>query len=530
MDDRSSNGASLTSPVSHQTWAVSKQQVESHGGIVAAQHHEAAQIGADVLSAGGNAMDAAVAAALALSIVEPWLSGLGGGGFLLHADARGKVATLDFNMRAPGATDLADYPLVGGEGGDWFNWPSVEGNRNLIGPMSICVPGAVSGLAEGLEQYGSISWADALAPSIDLAERGMRVDWFAELAFAIDTPDLSKETHAAALFLNPAARLPDPEDPTARLLPMPVKAKMLRHLAEYGARDFYEGETADLLISDMQAAGSKMAAADLAGYNPVWSGSTSGVYRDREIHTIPGLSGGPSLLETLAQLSNYELAGTDEATFASRHADAIRAAYENRLTSLGHAAAAQDCTSHLSVIDKAGNMVSLTNTLLSRFGSKVVSPSLGLTMNNGMMWFDPRPGQPNSIAPAAAPLANMAPVITLRDGKPDIAIGAAGGRQIFPAIAQLLSRLIDRGDTPEEAFHAPRIDASSPTILVNRKATRDTATAISTNHAVQITEDSLYPVQFAIPSLVQAGHGGMPNIGMVHPNNPWTAVRTEGAS
>lgn len=530
MDDRGSNGASLTLPVSHQTWAITKPQLESRGGIVAAQHHEAAQIGADVLSAGGNAMDAAVAAALALSIVEPWLSGLGGGGFLLHADASGKVETLDFNMRAPLATDLADYPLVGGEGGDWFNWPSVEGDRNLLGPMSICVPGAVSGLAEALARYGSISWADALAPSIFLAERGMRVDWFAELAFAIDAPDLSKNIHAAALFLDPEARIPDPTDPTARLLPMPAKAKMLRGLAERGAADFYQGEIADFLISDMRAAGSKMTSEDLASYRPVWSPPTSGVYRDRVIHTIPGLSGGPSLLSTLAQLSDHELESTDEATFASRHADAIRDAYENRLKSLGHAAAAQDCTSHLSVIDKAGNMVSLTNTLLSRFGSKVVAPSLGLTMNNGMMWFDPRPDQPNSIASGAAPLANMAPVVTTRDGKPDIAIGAAGGRQIFPAIAQLLSRIVDRGETPEVAFHAPRIDASTPTILVNRKASRDTATAISANHAVQITEDSLYPVQFAIPSLVQAGQGGAPNIGMVHPNNPWTAVRTEEVS
>ncbi|MFT7059987.1 MAG: gamma-glutamyltranspeptidase/glutathione hydrolase [Pseudorhodobacter sp.] len=116
----------------------------------------------------------------------------------------------------------------------------------------------------------------------------------------------------------------------------------------------------------------------------------------------------------------------------------------------------------------------------------------------------------------------MSPVITTKGGHPDIAIGAAGGRQIFPAIVQLLSRMIDRGMTPEAAFHAPRIDASTPTILVDRRAPADTATAISAYHSVQITEDSLYPVQFAIPSMVQAGRDGAPNIGAVHPNNPWT--------
>ena len=117
MNDLKANVPSLKSLISHQNWAVTKPQVQSSGGIVAAQHHEAAQIGADILSAGGNAMDAAVATALALSVVEPWLSGLGGGGFLLHADVTGKVDTLDFNLRAPLAADPSDYPLQGGAGG-----------------------------------------------------------------------------------------------------------------------------------------------------------------------------------------------------------------------------------------------------------------------------------------------------------------------------------------------------------------------------------------------------------------------------
>lgn len=527
MDERSHSEPSLTPPTSHQTWAITKPQVESAGGIVAAQHHEAAQVGADVLAAGGNAMDAAVATALALSVVEPWLSGLGGGGFLLHADAGGTVEALDFNLRAPLAADPADYPLVGGDGGDWFNWPLVEEDRNLIGPMSICVPGAVAGLAEALERHGTMAWADVLAPAIALAERGMRIDWFADLAFAIDTPGLSRDADAAALFLDPRARHPDPADPTARLLPMPKKAAMLRGLAERGARDFYEGEIAATLIADLKAKGSKLTAEDFAAYRPTWATALAAPYRDRVVHTIPGLSGGPSLLATLGRLAGQDMGAATEAQFATHHANAIRATYEARLKTMGHAGKAGDCTSHLSVVDRHGTMVSLTNTLLSRFGSKVVAPGLGLTMNNGMMWFDPRPGQPNAIAPGAVPLANMAPVITTRDGTPDIAIGAAGGRQIFPAIVQILSQMIDRGATPEQALHAPRIDASAPMVLVNRTAAPDTASAIAATHPVQITEDSLYPVQFAIPSLVQAGRGGAANTGAVHPNNPWTKAVVE---
>lgn len=528
MDERTTTTPSLIPPVSHQTWAITKPQVESTGGIVAAQHHEAAQVGADILEAGGNAMDAAVATALALSVVEPWLSGLGGGGFLLHATGQGQVSCLDFNLRAPGAAAPSDYPLTGGDGGDWFNWPSVEGDRNLIGPMSICVPGAVAGLAAALDRFGTISWETALIPAIRLAERGMRVDWFARLAFAIDTPGLSGNAAATALFLDPGARVPDPNDPTAHLLPMPQKAAMLRGLARRGAQDFYTGAIAAQLIGDLQAAGSKITAADLAAYQPIWCDPAQADYRDRVVHTVPGLSGGPSLLATLKALIPHDLQNTSEAAFSAAQADAIRATYETRLTTMGHAAAAQDCTSHLSVIDASGNMVSLTNTLLSRFGSKFVSPSLGLLLNNGMMWFDPRPDQPNSVAGGAVPLANMAPVITTRDGTPDIAIGAAGGRQIFPAIAQVLSRIIDRNETPEAALHAPRIDASAPTVLVNRAAASDTASAIAAHHPVQITEDSLYPVQFAIPSLVKSGRNGAPNAGAVHPNTPWTAARAGG--
>ena len=487
-------------------------------------------MGAGVLAQGGNAMDAAVATAVALSIVEPWLSGLGGGGFLLHANKDGEIDTLDFNMRAPAATDPSDYPLTGAEGGSWFNWPSVEDDRNLIGPMSIGVPGAIAGLAAALEKYGTLSWAEVTAPSIELAERGMRVDWFADLVFAIDTPGLSRTAAARDLFLDPMRRRPDPADATLRLLPMPAKAAMLRRLAEAGPQDFYSGQTAKMLLADLQAEGCKLSAKDLADYAPNWVPPVSDVYRDRHIHTIPGLSGGPSLLSALNALSPVDLSTAGEAQFATHHADAIRAAYEVRLKKMGHAASAQDCTSHLSVIDRAGNMVSLTNTLLSRFGSKVVAPSLDLLMNNAMMWFDPRPGQPNSIAPGATPLANMAPVITTKDGRPDIAIGAAGGRQIFPTVVQLLSRMIDLGESPEEAIHAPRIDASSPMIVINREARPDIAAAVAAHHAIQISEDSLYPVLFGIPSMVQAGRNGGPNTGAVHPNNPWTTACPEEAT
>ena len=511
----------------HQTWTVRKPQVSSSGGVVAAQHYEAAGAGATILREGGNAMDAAVATAAALSVVEPWLSGFGGGGFLLHASADGQVDALDFNMRALKATDGEDYPLADGEDGDWFNWPSVKDNRNLMGPWSICVPGAVAGLSQALERYGSMSWQHVLQPAIALADRGMRVDWFAELAFTIDRDGLSANEHAANLFLSPKNRTFDPREPSVSLLPMPDYARMLRGLAERGARDFYEGQIAEQLVTDLHAAGSKICPEDLSDYQAVWSSTARAPYRDRVIHTMPGLSGGPSMLAAFSELEAHDMQNVDEATFASHHANAIRNAYTSRLKSMGHAAAGDDCTTHLSVVDRTGNMVSLTNTLLSRFGSKVVAPSLGLTMNNGMMWFDPRPGQPNSIAAGATPLSNMSPAITTLDGKPEIAIGAAGGRQIFPAVAQLLSRMIDRQESPDAAIHAPRIDASTPTVIVSNSADGATAAAIAKHHPVHVTTDSVHPVQFAIPSIVQSSSKDVPNVGVSHPNSPWAAACSE---
>ncbi|WP_282603688.1 gamma-glutamyltransferase [Paracoccus sp. PARArs4] len=507
-----------------QAWSLSKPQVAGARGIVVAQHREAAQIGANILSQGGNAMDAAIATALVLSVVEPWLSGIGGGGFLLHAAADGTVDALDFNLMSPQGLDPADYPLAGGSDGDWFDWPAVRDNRNITGGSSICTPGAVAGFAAALERFGTMSWADIVAPAAQIAARGMTVDWFADLAFAVDRTNLLGNTAATMLFLDPDLRQPHPDTASATVLPMPKKAAVLRRLAQHGPREFYEGETADLMLQDLAQVGSCISAKDLRDYNVVWQKPQVQDYRDRQICVIPGLSGGPSLLRALSHLQDRQIGTLSDAEQSAAHAVACREAYEYRLKTLGHAAATEDCTSHLSVIDAQGNMVSLTNTLLSRFGSKVVLPQTDIVMNNGIMWFDPRHGQPNSIAPGVKPLANMSPVIALRDGRPEIALGAAGGRQIFPAVLQILSHLIDRGDTPEVAMARPRIDASTATILVDRRAAADVATAISEHHPVQLTDDTVYPVQFAIPSLVQAGQGDGMAAGAAHPVSPWAAA------
>lgn len=517
-----------------QTWTIRKPQIETQGGVVAAQHFGAAQAGSKVLDAGGNAMDAAIVTALVLSTAEPWLSGIGGGGFLLHADGKtGAVETLDFNVVASRHLSAEDYPLRDGEGGNWFNWPGVKDDRNLRGYSSICIPGSIDGFAAALERHGSISFADALEPAIEAAERGLEIDWYSELCLSIDAQNLMECPASAAVLLEEggAQTLTTPDG--ARYRPMKQKAETLRRLAKVGARDFYEGEIARAMVDDLAEGGSPIRLDDLQNYRSFWAQPATGSYRDLEICTIDGLSGGPSLLEAFSTLSSQLNADDGPGAGASlAYARAIRSAYENRLKTMGHASAGGDCTTHISVVDRNGNMVSLTNTLLSRFGSKVTLPKTGFLMNNGMMWFDPRPGVPNRIAPGARPLANMSPVIARRAGSPVLSIGAAGGRQIFPTLLQLISYLTDFGMSLEEAFHAPRIDASTPTIRVNRTAPADTAARIAAFFPVEQVSDTLYPVNFAIPSAVMRDPSTGENFAMAHPTNPWAfpSAQTENAA
>lgn len=507
-------------------WMVRKGEVRSDSGLVACQNWLAAEAGAAVLARGGNAMDAAVTTALTLSVVEPWLSGIGGGGFLLRADGKtGAVDTLDFNVNSSRNIDPADYPLVEGRDGDWFDWPSVKDDRNLIGYPSICVPGAIAGLAEALERFGTISFAEAVQPAIEQARRGLVVDWFTVLCLAIDAEGLGRFPASAALFLQDGRAPRVPETGTVRTIPMPRKAAMLERLAKAGWRDFYEGEVAAGMIADLSAGGSPIDADELRDYRPVWREPLQTRFGDLTVHAMAGLSGGPTLIEAVTELSgslprDNPLSGQSALAFAR----AIRRASEHRLRTLGHASG-DSCTTHLSVVDRDGTMVSLTNTLLSRFGSKVVLPSCDLLMNNGMMWFDPRPGQPNSIAPGVRPLANMCPIIATEGGRPKLALGAAGGRQIMPAVTQILSYAAICGMSLEDAFHAARIDASGVRLRVNRKAKPDVVARLGEEFPVEIVEDTLYPVNFAVPSAVL--RVGAENVGMAHPNHPWASVGVE---
>lgn len=507
-----------------QTFTMRRPAVRSRHGLVSAQNRHAAEAGAAVLRRGGNAVDAAITTALTLSVVEPWLSGVGGGGFLIRADgASGEIDTLDFGMRSAAGLDPADYPLAPGAEGNWFQWPAVEGDRNISGYGSICVPGAIAGFAAALERYGTISFAEAVQPAIEHARRGLEIDWFAALCIGLESAALARDAVSAATLLDNGTAPWAGGLQGKRYKPMPRKAEMLERLAAAGPRDFYEGETARRITADLEAGGSPIRASDLATYQAAWRAPLKGRYRDFDVAVMPGLSAGPTWLAAAQRLEGGPLGTTTtEAEAALLYARAIRDAYAERLTTMGHAAGTS-CTSHVSVVDRSGTMVALTNTLLSRFGALVMLPSVQLLMNNGMMWFDPRPGNPNSIAAGVQPLANMCPLILSRGGKPCLAIGAAGGRTIFPTVLQMVSGMVDFGLTLEEVFHRPRIDASTPVIRIGARAEADTAATVGREFPIEIVEDALYPVHFSIPSAVHR-EGDQGFVGMAHPTHPWAAT------
>jgi len=216
-------------------------------------------------------------------------------------------------------------------------------------------------------------------------------------------------------------------------------------------------------------------------------------------------------------------AAPDAAWFASLAA-ALRAAYAERLEGAG-----EGCTTHLSVCDAEGGMVALTSTLLSTMGSKLVLPQTGVLLNNGIMWFDPRPGRPNSIAPGRRPLTNMCPII-LRDGDtPILAAGASGGRRILAAVLQLLAFVTEFGMDPEAAAHHPRIDVSGPdAILADRRFGPDVLAALRDAGPTETAEAVAQPINFACPNLILARADGE-RIGISDAFSPWSAALAESA-
>lgn len=511
-----------------ETWQVRKPAIKGKHGLVASQHYAASQVGAQVLSDGGNAIDAAVAASLMIGTVEPWMSGLGGGGFMLYYEAKTNTThSIEFGMRAPLAADPADYPLAEGEDGDLFSWPNVTDDRNVQGPLSIATPGYLAGISSAIEHFGTRSFSDLVAPAIDSARSGLTVDWYATLKIAAAAKTLSMYPESARTYL------PDGFAPASEWggsLPGVMLGKLadtLERLSVHGTDDFYHGELATKISADVESMGGRLRVEDLARFKPVIGIADQHTYRGATIHTAPGLTAGPTLQDTLSRLETEWQPDTEpDAQTFSAYALALQKAYEQRLSTMGDVddTANPACTTHLTCVDKHGNMVSLTQTLLSVFGSKVMLPQSGILMNNGMMWFDPRPDHPNSIAPGKRPLSNMCPTLFETATGDRYALGASGGRKIMPSVMQLISLIVDFDFTIDKAIHHGRIDVSgTPFVYVDEKLDPQVAATLARDHSVITAPNGVYPVLFACPNIVALARDGQ-QTGGAFVMSPWAAV------
>ena len=455
---------------------VTKQTPLAPRGMVAAEHPRGAAVGAAVLARGGNAVDAAVATAFAMTVVEPFMSTIAGSGtMLVHLARRGETACVDFNGCAPRRADESTYRLAGGVAQEaLFAWPRVEGDANVAGHRSVAVPGSVAGLTTALERWGTMTLADALAPAIALARDGFVVDWYLALNHAKFIEELGVYPETARVYLrNGRSVYRPPSMQPGDTVRYPDLARSLELIARQGPDAFYRGEIADAIHAEMARHDGLLRKDDLAAYQVRLAPALAGRYRDVDLALSPGSTGGVTALEVLNVLEQFPAARSGFTTVEGLHRriEAIRRAFLDRFEHLGdpavvkapwdrlaskeyarvvaaeirrgrgagarsrpaHVRDADDCTTHVSVVDRQRNMVSLTHTAVSLFGSRVVVPGTGILLNNGMIWFDPEPGKANSVAPGKRALVNMVPVLGFRRGRPAFTVGAPGGRGIVSA-------------------------------------------------------------------------------------------------
>jgi gamma-glutamyltranspeptidase / glutathione hydrolase len=528
---------------------VTKQTPLAGHGMVVAEHPRGAEVGAAVLARGGNAVDAAVATAFAMTVVEPFMSTIAGSGtMLVHLARRGETLALNFNGVAPLAAHESMYRVVGGVSEGLFAWPRTENAANEHGHRSVAVPGSLAGLALALERYGTMTLRDAMAPAIALARDGFEADWYLALNHAKFVQELGAYPETAKTYLRegrfiyrPAGMLPGDR------VTYPDLARSLELIAKEGPDAFYRGALAQAIAEDMAANGGLIRREDLAAYRVIVEPALRGAYRGVELALSPGSTGGVTALEILNILGEFPAASVGWETVEGLHlrASAIARGFRDRFEYLGdpamvkapwdrlvareHAQAAaaeirrgkagrlakapravEECTTHLSVVDRQRNMVALTNTAVSLWGSRVVVPGTGILLNNGMIWFDPQPGKPNSVAPGKRGLVNMVPALGFRRGSPAFTVGAPGGRGIISAIPQVIANLVDAKATAQAAIEAPRVHTEGAEVLVSaRVGAKALAGLAKKGHRVVPKDESYSTLNFARPVAIRVTARGL---------------------
>lgn len=510
---------SQTAPVyrerAKETKAWPTQPVRSSHGMVASDEPLASQVGVDILKRGGNAMDAAVATAFALAVVEPSAGNIGGGGFMLVRLANGKTNFFDYREMAPGKSTRDMYIRPDG---------TLDPETSLIGYRSVAIPGTIAGLALALKTHGTMKWADVIAPAIQLADQGFPVSEKLARELAEERSDLQRFSTSRRIFLKDGQLFR-----AGDILRQPELAATLKRIAKKGPDEFYRGETAQILASEMAQQGGLITVEDLAGYKPKIREVLHASYpvngHSWDVYSAPPpSSGGVAIIEALNMLQDYPLKGWDDPQSVHTTIEVMRRVFADRakyladpdfsnvpiagLTSpcyakelaatidpqrastsklvgagkphtCNSAASASDLppntiraagegqhTTHFSVVDASGNAVASTTTLNNSYGSHVTSAA-GFLLNDEMDDFTTQPGVPNTlfgliqsednaIAPGKRPLSAMSPTILVRDGQLSFVTGSPGGPTIISSVLLSVLNWMRLGLDSQSAINAPR--------------------------------------------------------------------------
>ena len=346
--------------------------------MVVSQARDAALAGVAVLDAGGNAVDAAVATALALATVEPWNSGLGGIGFaLVHRAGQPAAEVVDFGPVAPAGLQPDAFRLTGRMKQDLFAWPEVEGDANIHGPLSFAIPSALAGYAHMHGRWGALPLSEVIAPALALARRGLPQDWFTTLKVATSAAVLQRYPESARIYLPGGLPPVPPYQGAGGFFQLGRLPDTLERLAHAGLRDFYQGDVAGSIAADCAAIGALLTADDLRRCEAFIRPADQVEWLGRTVQLAGGLTAGPTLAAVLGAMRDVLHGPAPDAAWFAALARAMRAAYDDRLTNLGatEPKAAESCTTHLTACDEAGTTVAMTTTLLSSMGSRVVLPA-----------------------------------------------------------------------------------------------------------------------------------------------------------
>ncbi len=462
-------------------------------GAVAGEPEDAARAGAQILAAGGNAMDAVAATCLASGTIQPETADIGG--YVLCAvvlEGSGRMWSLDANSVAPAAAHERMYevgPLVGERTGlNAVEYScAVKDDANVYGPLAVGVPGVMAGVGTLWEKWGRLKWPRIVAPALRLLADGFP---YRTTARAIAQQESAIRKFEPTLRqLMPQGNVPTAEDRWTR----PDFAKTLQRISSAGWRDFYEGEIGRKIADYIKASGGILTREDLAKFKPRVTEAYSTTYRSAKVHAAILPNGGLSCLQILNMLDGFESLPDSDPMYWHRLAEVLKLAWRDRLRYFGDPefakvpverflskeyaessiealrrspervdrqagapATAPPETVHIAAGDKHGNLVAATFSHGAYFGSCVTVPGTGIILGHGMCRFDPHPGLPNSVGPRKRPLNNVAPMIVRLPDR-DVALGLRGGRRIVSVSAQLAQRVVDFGATARQAATAPRM-------------------------------------------------------------------------